>query len=263
MDLRKHYFCKLSPSGNTTVFLDAGEFPAERHAETAAALMGPLHLGAEQVGFISREKKALRMMGGEFCVNATRAFACLLARDHFKEHPGAADYSDSLSVSGAEEAVRVSVLPNGYSEAMLAFTEMPAPAIIVPGISRVSLPGISHMIVTGPLPADPLAEAEALIKRHADASDGACGCIWLDADGMSMHPYVWVRATDTLCAETACGSGAVACAALLHAVSGAGSASFLQPSGERLDIALSVSPQKAQFTVGGFVRFIAEGFVYI
>ncbi len=263
MERNKHYFCKLSPSGNTTVFLNAREFPEDLYAATAASLMSPLHLGAEQVGFISREGKTLRMMGGEFCVNATRAFARILAEDYFERRPGAAAYSDELSVSGADAPIGVRVLRNGFSEAMLTLSAPPRPLPLGENVYRVALPGISHIVVTGPRGKDPAEEAKELIRRHADGNDDACGCIRLDIGAMSMLPYVWVRATDTLCAETACGSGAVACAALLNSVSGAESVSLLQPSGERLDIAMRGGSGKTRIAVGGFVRFIAEGFVYI
>ena len=52
---------------------------AARQAELARQAMRPDSLGAEQAGFVSVEERRLRMAGGEFCVNATRAFGALLA----------------------------------------------------------------------------------------------------------------------------------------------------------------------------------------
>lgn len=79
-------FAKLVPGGNPTILLTDPGIPAQSLPGIAAALMHPLHLGAEQVGALygfaaaTPEPPHLEMMGGEFCVNATRAAALLLAR---------------------------------------------------------------------------------------------------------------------------------------------------------------------------------------
>ena len=72
-------FSKWSPGGNTTLFFPAAGLDAARQAELARQAMRPDNLGAEQAGFVSVEERRLRMAGGEFCVNATRAFGALLA----------------------------------------------------------------------------------------------------------------------------------------------------------------------------------------
>ncbi|WP_337809888.1 hypothetical protein [Desulfovibrio sp.] len=72
-------FSKWSPGGNTTLFFPAAGLDAARQAELARQAMRPDSLGAEQAGFVSVEERRLRMAGGEFCVNATRAFGALLA----------------------------------------------------------------------------------------------------------------------------------------------------------------------------------------
>ena len=66
-------FSKWSPGGNTTLFFPAAGLDAARQA------MRPDSLGAEQAGFVAVDERRLRMAGGEFCVNATRAFGALLA----------------------------------------------------------------------------------------------------------------------------------------------------------------------------------------
>lgn len=79
-------FAKLVPGGNPTILLTDPGIPAQSLPGLAAALMQPLHLGAEQVGALygfaaaRPEPPHLEMMGGEFCVNATRAAALILAR---------------------------------------------------------------------------------------------------------------------------------------------------------------------------------------
>ena len=71
-----HQFWKVTPSGNPTILLKAEDVPPARRAEVANAVMSPQHIGGEQVGYIRlKGTPRLDMMGGEFCLNATRAFA--------------------------------------------------------------------------------------------------------------------------------------------------------------------------------------------
>lgn len=82
MDMLTFAFHKLLPGGNSTIILsDTGLSPDEL-PRVAGSLMHPLHLQAEQVGelFSDRALPHLQMMGGEFCVNATRSAALLLAQ---------------------------------------------------------------------------------------------------------------------------------------------------------------------------------------
>ena len=78
-------FIKLSPLGNTTVFL-RGEAAQEARAALLAEAMDYDHLAAEQAGFLvaPHAEEALfriEMSGGEFCGNATLSAAALAAAD--------------------------------------------------------------------------------------------------------------------------------------------------------------------------------------
>ncbi len=73
----------FSPCGNTTILVrESSLSPADR-ARVAAEIIAPGHLEAEQAGYVDTAAPVPRldMMGGEFCVNATRAFAALLAEE--------------------------------------------------------------------------------------------------------------------------------------------------------------------------------------
>lgn len=76
-------FSKVLPGGNSTIILTGTDLTPDELPGIAAALMHPLHLQAEQVGalFLRGALPHLQMMGGEFCVNATRSAALLLARN--------------------------------------------------------------------------------------------------------------------------------------------------------------------------------------
>ncbi|MDR2076078.1 MAG: hypothetical protein LBP61_03985, partial [Desulfovibrio sp.] len=75
-------FAKILPGGNTTILLPDCGLEQKELSRLSALLMNRLHLGAEQVGALSTGGTLphLQMMGGEFCVNATRSAALLLAR---------------------------------------------------------------------------------------------------------------------------------------------------------------------------------------
>lgn len=94
-------FTKYSPCGNTTILVrEASLSPADR-ARVAAEIIAPGHLEAEQAGYVDTAAPVPRldMMGGEFCVNATRAFAALLAEEG-KLSPESGGLGGIVSVSG-------------------------------------------------------------------------------------------------------------------------------------------------------------------
>lgn len=76
-------FSKLIPGGNPTIILHEPALSPESLALIAGECMSSMHIQAEQVGALyvkERSVPRLEMMGGEFCVNATRAAGMLLAR---------------------------------------------------------------------------------------------------------------------------------------------------------------------------------------
>ena len=94
-------FTKYSPCGNTTILVrESSLSPADR-ARVAAEIIAPGHLEAEQAGYVDTAAPVPRldMMGGEFCVNATRAFAALLAEEG-KLSPESGGLGGIVSVSG-------------------------------------------------------------------------------------------------------------------------------------------------------------------
>lgn len=124
-------FSKLIPGGNATILLTDPALPPEQLPEIAARLMDPMHIQAEQVGALYSETPSpfsvpgraaslphLQMMGGEFCVNATRCAALLLARQGrlapllsplARANEPTPAWSGELTVSGMNAPVRVLV----------------------------------------------------------------------------------------------------------------------------------------------------------
>lgn len=268
-------FVKYSPCGNTTILIrDTPLAPAER-ARCAAEIIAPGHLEAEQAGFVDMAAPVPRldMMGGEFCVNATRAFAVELFHEGRLALKEEGVFSGTVSVSGMPERLTVKVRPLGVnrfeSAALLDLPAEPPLEEVEEGVRLVRVPGIAHLVLDADvhaLPADKDRDTAALFARYGLLGEEAAGCIWLrrDEDGWRITPYVRVRETGTTYAETACGSGTLAASVVCRAVHGCGGTlSFMQPGGEALAVA-PAPPAHGGWAawVQGPVRLIARGEVF-
>ena len=277
-------FWKLTPGGNPTILLPARDIPAEHRVSVARAVMSPLHIGAEQVGYITLEDTPrLDMMGGEFCLNATRAFALVLAREGLLHKKGEV-LSGEVEVSGVREKISVQVhvparehttepLPPDslpFVEACLHFKELPVPKAYGSQMQLVRVPGIAHIVQEGPFPEEKDLAAVCAAQRATCQveHEEAVGNIWVSNNhdsqtdscrALTISPVVWVRDTSTLCHETACGSGTLAAALADHARTGATRFSILQPSGYRLSVRMEKKDSEWNVWVGGPVRMTACG----
>jgi len=213
-------FIKLSPLGNTTVFL-RGEAARDAHAALLAEAMDYDHLAAEQAGFLVAPHTGeallrVEMAGGEFCGNATLSAAALAAAE------GAAS-PFFVECSGAAAPLHAEARPLGAGR-WLARAEMP-PAhelrrLSLDGFSFggvaicVSLPGIAHLVVE----AADLSSADydallAFLMREAKAD--AYGIVPFErmgCDRFRIRPYVAVPSAKSRVFERACGSGSLALA---------------------------------------------------
>ncbi len=234
-------------------------------AALVARALGGNELDCEQAGYVDLERRELRMAGGEFCVNATRALGALLAMDAARR--GRACGRCTARVSGWPGEVELLVrgaCPEWQVTAVLDLPPCPVQDL-GDGLSLVRLPGISHLLA-GPvvtLPAGPLRErALELITAHGLLGEAACGVVWwsCQADGgLAIRPVVRVRDVDTLYEETSCGSGSLALA-VLAADRGRGNGfDVLQPGGDVLRVDLAVRDGRRRAMVGGRVGFVSEG----
>ena len=285
-----HTFWKITPGGNPTVLLDAAAVPHALRARAAAEIMDPLHLNGEQVGFVRfggpGSMPRLDMMGGEFCLNATRAFAALLAREGVLPAEGrerSDQWRGTVEVSGARGPVPVHVRRDPLAHASAAWTaaagldfaEMPRPTEDKDGACLIRVPGIAHIVMeNGEIPdGDGLpAVCAGLRARFGLDDEDAVGCLWLDtrSDPAVLYPVVWVRATHTLCRESACGSGTLACALAVRARGGGRHFELRQPSGDVLTVSFepglacgASSTPATRVWVEGPVRFVAEGRLFL
>ncbi|MFQ9771833.1 MAG: hypothetical protein ACLRX4_10065 [Oscillospiraceae bacterium] len=188
---------RADPAGNITLFvLDPIE--RERRAALAAELMRRLpDMKIDQVGFAcpadADTDGRMEMMGGEFCGNATRAYAMYVAR----QRGGLSEVR--LRVSGCDHVVTAAVdLARGAARA-----EMPLPRAVraaeVEGHAGtlVDLAGIAHLVIEGVAPSEDFFRAAEPLFSAIEGLD-AYGVIFLDRTSHRMTPLVKVVDTGTL-----------------------------------------------------------------
>ena len=273
-------FSKWSPGGNTTLlFQDHGLGPAQQ-AHLARHALHPSVLGGEQAGFVDCQGRRLRMAGGEFCVNASRAVGALLACEEAcaqkaaapadTEQGAQATHQYEISVSGWQSPVRLLVrgaLPLWQVEAVLRLPEISieSPAS---GICLVRMPGICHLLLnahTHGHPEDCHAAAAQLRQHYCLEQEEAVGVIWWQVlqGQLDMLPLVHVRDTRTDYLESACGSGALALALSRFRNNGGKHFSIMQPGGSPLDVRLFSEDGSSMAGVDGPVALVAHGQVWL
>ena len=283
-------FSKWSPGGNTTLlFPDSGQRPAEQ-ARLASLALDPAMLGGEQAGFVHLAQGRLRMAGGEFCVNASRAVGALLAytaQSTTPEQgvleglaPGAAqptdcaaenpERADEIHVSGWNSPVRLRTRGSAPLWQVEALLRLPACSIttVEQGAHLVRLPGICHLLLGGPahtLPEDCYAAAAQMRQRHQLEKEPAAGVIWWrECQGqLEMLPLVHVRDAGTTFLENACGSGALALALRLARSGTRRTFSIMQPSGSALEVRLFTENGAEMAGVDGPVALVARGKIWL
>jgi len=221
---------RADPSGNITLLV-LTPVPVEKQARIAELLLAQPQWGAEQVGFVMPALAGfdgcLRMAGGEFCGNASRAFGALIAKQQGRTEP--CEYT--ISVSGSAVPVRVSVKPQEGS----ASATMPLPLSVtketvsgVPGM-LVHLGGIVHFVAENIAPAPEFfRQAEEQLFRTLPSVD-AYGVIFLK--GNRLTPLVKVPAANSLFWEGSCGSGSLAAAVAQSDENGTFNRTYIQPAG--------------------------------
>lgn len=219
--MRSYRFYKISPGGNATVLI-VDRVQAGHRATLARKLMDARHVQAEQVGYLDLGARPVRldMMGGEFCGNACRAAAAVMAAEGIGlDSVGIEEFRGILSVSGVDGTLEVGV--RGVGPEMECRVEMPLPETddavreLAPGVGLVRLPGIVHLCLdeTRHLFPEKYAEASAQLRREWSLdTEAAVGCVWYRQHGACSHirPVVWVRSTATAYYESGCGSGSLA-----------------------------------------------------
>jgi diaminopimelate epimerase len=235
------------PGGNDTyVCIAEGETRSSYH--DIDALIKALRPHFEQGGFLERcEAPAvvkLHMAGGEFCGNAARCVAAWVANEYrtTRKHQDLVRYdcieetgdelAFSIEVSGASRPLSARCVSQG--EDLWVEVEMPTSSRLnhthhevefngkILSIDKVEMEGIVHLLIDRTqLPWQAAPSIQRKLLEHLDAQldlslEPAVGLIWHDSatgkPDISIDPVVYVRATDSLIYESACGSGSLAAA---------------------------------------------------
>lgn len=220
------------PAGNITIFV-LDRFQRNQYQRIASNLLDMKQLKAEQVAFVTGED-SMEMCGLEFCGNASRAFALLVA----KRRGIHGDALVNVSVSGSEERLTVAVnADKNYTR-----IKMPLPVSVEswqhdgtplpPHCQAVDFGGILHIILKDEIPSrERFDQIRDYVYSLADPP--ALGVMFYDTAKNLMTPVVYVKDVNTTYFEGSCGSGSTAAAAAFCAEEGDGTFQFTlsQPAG--------------------------------
>lgn len=221
--IKKLNYYKISPGGNVTVLITCPLVNEPKERVRLANIILGRYPDAEQVGYVSLDGHypRLDMMGGEFCGNASRSLAALLALNKDKRLVEKDECLwGEISVSGVDRNLKFKVSKSG--DRFDSWVEMPIQSDdecvkqIKSGLSIVYLDGITHILLDQcifPFPSCNYKEAAEGIRMDMGLdSEEAVGCIWYsrEKEKWQIRPVVWVRGTNSTYYETACGSGTTA-----------------------------------------------------
>jgi diaminopimelate epimerase len=273
----QYEFIKVNPTENMTIFIKSF-VNREEQVNLAKKVMAYGNLYAEQVGFIENKPDGvvrLQMMGGEFCVNATRSLAAVLVREHhasIREVGGL--FKVPIEVSGTEaihmsevsatddyEVYEVSLempLHTGYEEITIDYEEGQINGTLV------SFDGITHLVVPADNIKSKLDFYHTIVNKLFLPEVEAIGIMFYDDKNSFIEPLVYVRETDTLIWEKGCGSGTAALGIYLTHITGSSvSQSVNQPGGSMTVSTVWSNGRVDKVIIGGKVAIVAEGSVYI
>ena len=251
--MKKLDFIKVNPAGNITILIDNYDIYAKDIVSISENIMKETSLYAEQIGFIRANH--LQMMGGEFCGNASRSFASLLAfRDtDFKEQK-----NYFITCSGEKEVLSVDVRRDKDSNKFLAKIKMPSFLNMKEiefeneTLIMIQFSGIHHFIYTGEKAQEKIID---FVRAYLDNKDySAFGLMFFNITKMEMLPYVYVKGFSEGVWENSCASGTTALGFYLKKYKNIEKSKIFQPNGW-----LEFSFKGEDIYIDGPVEIVAEG----
>ncbi len=267
-------FIKTSPTENMTILVET-QIPEELHLAVAQKLIAYNGVYGEQAGFIQEPKdkhaaKALRMMAGEFCGNATLSLAAWLMEQ--KQPSLGATEIVLLEVSGAGNLVPCEIQreEGGY----YGRVDMPLPLSVSReefsiGMEILTLPvvrfeGIVHIIVERKIwGTEARAKAEEAVCLWAEKMPDAFGILLWDGETKELEPLVCLKDT-SLIWERGCGSGTSAIGAFLAMEAGSDISLECKQPGGTMGAQVTLNQGKiVSLQISGHVTIVATGKAYI
>ncbi len=278
-------FHKINPSGNITTLFEGVHFSAAQMQEIAEQAISSRHIGCEQVGFVDVKNGILHMAGGEFCANATRSMALLMAMEQEPPIAPGQEWRGKVFTAGYDEGLTLVVKQpelDAVKQGLEVLLLLPMPTLppmveLAKGIVLVRMQGIDHLLIDAEI--YPFSQNDW--KKHAQRfrqqfgleSGPAVGCMWWSPIvgaasqhllcSVHMHPVVRVLSPFTECYENSCGSGTVALGLWLYKSSGKQQFFMQQPGGY---LSLDYRDHATYGTVavlGGPVHRVASGQAFI
>lgn len=267
-------FIKTSPTENMTILVET-QIPEEKQLAIAQKLIAYHSVYAEQAGFIQEPKdkraaKALRMMAGEFCGNATLSLAAWLMEQ--KNMPMGERETLLLEISGANKLVWCEI--QREAQGYYGKIEMPLPISIqweqflLEGetlkLPVVRFEGIWHIIVERQIWGETAkTKAEQAAEIWGPKMPPAFGILLWDEKTGQMEPLVCLKNT-SLIWERGCGSGTSAIGAFLAVQAGKNvSLQCKQPGGTMGVQACVNEGEIVTLQISGHVSIVATGKAYI
>ncbi|WP_053955839.1 hypothetical protein [Inediibacterium massiliense] len=271
-------FIKVNPTENMTVFI-RNQLPRDCYMEIANKIMEYGNIYAEQVGFIEKsqsgESVRLHMMGGEFCANATRSLAAVLA---YEEHTTVMKKDKKiiipLEVSGIEEIIQCYIEKTDDPTEFISSMDIPLQKeirelnICIDGeyyhMQLVKFSGIFHIVIKNIEILDKTKFFLKVKEKLKDLEYDALGMIFYDEKNTYIEPLIYVKETGSLIFERGCGSGTAALGvALSYEYKKQVQLAVNQPGGALEIITTWKNNDVEKIHLRGRVKIVAEGIVYI
>ncbi len=234
----------LNASGNITALVLTQDICKSDYTHIAKEILQK-NKQVEQVGFLTNfiTKNGntiwkICMSGGEFCGNASRAFASYIHNNNekFKLKNKLAEYSVfEISCSGCDDIITATIgktnKNNDNFDANNSFIELPINKEISNFFEKqhifaeendievfvIKLSGITHILIDKKY-------QSVLLSKNNDKNncikniisgvnlneEKAVGVIFYNEENNQIDPFVWVKDVDTIYNENACGSGSLA-----------------------------------------------------
>lgn len=271
-------FIKVNPTENMTIFI-LDSLPRSIYPEVANKLMNYNNLHAEQVGFIERPNlpgscSRLHMMGGEFCGNASRAFAAVMVQRNYSSFElKDGKYIVPFEASGVEQILYGEVRPltnntfevkvkiplhKSVSPIEINYNETDYNGLIV------EFDGIAHVVIsTGhDLPGEGL--ILKLVEKLSPLPYSALGIMFYNEEKDFITPLVYVKDTASIVWERGCGTGTAALGVVLSLKSHNSIDKKVNQPGGTIDVITNVRNGRIEdIYLKGNVSIVAEGEVYI
>ncbi|WP_304508383.1 hypothetical protein [Anaerotignum sp.] len=267
-------FIKTNPTENMTILVET-KIPVEKQLAVGQKLIAYNGIYGEQAGFIQepndqRAAKALRMMAGEFCGNATLSLAAWIMEQ--KHMPIGEKEFVLLEVSGAKDLVLCEI--QREKQGYLGKVDMPLPLSIVweafqlegetLTLPVVHFDGITHIIVERKIWGDDAkSKAEQASIIWGEKMSEVFGILlWEETTGQ-LEPLVCVKDA-SLIWEKGCGSGTSAVGAFLAMQAEKDISLQCKQPGGTMGVKASMKDGKlVSLQISGHVSIVAVGKAYV